>query len=572
MKKALLFLSMGCICGAMNAEMVAPKIFDTVSFQKISPDGRYIVSEMYGQVQIFDLVENTVYNYIDEYGTQSWSIGIGNAFSEQNILVGSAEIDSNTAYWQNGKWHSLPLTGEEKSNNMANGITADGSRICGTVSIVEMTLDDATMTVPVMWQRNEEGTYDNYVILPHPEADYSGRAPQYVTAISISPDGKTIAGTVTDCAGRLVMPIVYTENENGEWSYSLPMEKFINPNHVELPPYPGEYPMWPDAKDYMTDEEIEAYNAAYDEWVANFYQGEMPEYTAYMTEEEKASYEAAYDNWQKEATEFEEKQSLFLEALDEICSASTSIVFNNILLSPDGKQIAVTAITVVPDPNSWIPGGTKEIPHIWTIDLASGEIQKYEDAEANLHGWYADGTITAWGNIWDANPAAYILKDGKSTSFVDYINGINPELQAWVKENMTHVVESYDWETEEVIQEEGLYVGLPLFSADMKTLACWTPTMWDYDIMYQGYVFDLAQFNGVNSAVAAGDLAVYVNQAGDIVVNGDAATLRVYNLQGVCVASASNVSGVVDVTLASGVYVVKAVSANGVVNVAKVVK
>ncbi|MDE6288420.1 MAG: T9SS type A sorting domain-containing protein [Muribaculaceae bacterium] len=573
MKKTLLLLSLGCVSGMMSAEMVAPKIFAPAVFQKMTPDGRYVVSEMYGMVQIFDLVENKSYDYFDENANDMWSVGIGNSFNEQCVLVGSAQTESNAAYWQNGKWYSLPLTGEEKNTNIANAITPDGSRICGTVSIVEMTLDDATMTVPVLWQRNAEGTYDNYIVLPHPEADHTGRAPQYISAISISPDGKAVAGTVTDCQGRLITPIVYTENENGEWSYSLPMSQFINPENIEIPENPGEYPEWPDAKKYMTPEEVAAYEAAYDEWVQNFYQGDMPEYADYMTAEEKAQYEAAYTAWQEEAAVFEEKQTVYLDALEEICNTSVSCLDNNVFFSPDGKSIAVTAVTFVPDPDSWIPGGTKDVDHVWTIDLASGAIQKYEDCEAHVNNWYPDGTIVAWGNLWGENPESYLLKDGKSTSFYDYLTSINPELKAWVDENMKHVVEIYDWETEEVIQQEGIYVGVPVFSADMKTVASFTSTSaWAPELMYEGYVFDLAQFDGVNSAVAAADLQVSLNEAGDIVVNGVAATLEVYNLQGVCVASAANVSGVVNVNLANGVYVVKAVSAAGVVNVAKVVK
>lgn len=570
MKKTLLFLSLGCISGMMNAEFVAPRIYDTVSFQKMSPDGHYIVSEVYGQVQIFDLFENSVYDYMDESGIQTWGVGIGNAFNELNTLVGSAVTENNAAYWQNGKWYSLPLTGEEKSSNIANGISADGSRICGTVSIVEMTFDDATMTLPVVWERNSEGTYNNYVILPHPDVDHTGRAPQYISAISISADGKTIAGTLTDCQGRLITPIIYTENEDGEWSYSLPMQQFINPNHIEIPEDPGEYPAWPDAKDYMTEDEVAAYNAAYDEWAANYYQGEMPEYTDYMTAEEKALFEAAYAEWQEEAAIFEEKQTLFLDTLEEIANASISTLANNVFLDKEGKKIAVTAITQIPDPNSWF--GVRDEESVWVLNLENNDIVKYENADAHVNYWYEDGTLVAWGNIWSENPEAFVLKDGKATPFRDYICGVNNEIQEWVKENMTHITEVYDWDTEEVIEQEDLYVGLPLFSADMKTVACWTPTPWDYTIMYQGYVFDLSQFDGVKSVVTPGDLKVYVNEAGDIVVNGVAATLEVYNIQGVCVASASNVSGVVNVSLANGVYVVKAVSAAGVVNVAKVVK
>lgn len=574
MKKILLFLALGCVGANVNAEIKAPKIYDSVSFQKISNDGNLIASEVYGAVQIFDVKGNTQYDYIDETGgLEPYGLGIGNAFSKDNVLVGYAGGEANAAYWQNGKWTLLPLSDETSRSNIANGITPDGSRICGSVGVLEITLDDATMVLPAVWERGADGTYGKYTILPHPTQDFLGRAPQYITANTISDDGKTIAGTMTDCVGRLVTPVLYTQNEAGEWSYSLPMEKYFNPDKIEVPEYPGEYPQMPDATDYMSDEEIAAFNEAYQKWVDSFYEGEMPEYADYMTADEKAKYEEAYNKWLAEATEFEAKQDVYLDALEEIYNSSTGIVYNNILVSHDGKKIAVTAIRVEPDPNGWWPGATKDINNVWIIDLEGGETVKYEDALANVHAWNSDGSISAWGSIWDNNPAAYILANGKATSFYDYLTALSPELKEWVDENMSHVVETYDWETEEVIQSEECYVGLPLLSGDLKTLACWTPTPWDYDILYQGYVFDLAQFGGVDSAVVAGDdLKLYVDKAGEITVAGEAASLEVYNLQGVKVESAGHVSGPVDLKLDKGAYIVKAVSPAGKVAVAKVVK
>lgn len=572
MKKALLLLSLGCISGVMTAEMVAPKVFDLVSFQKISPDGRYVASEMYGSVQIFDLVANTSYDYFDETGMTPYGVGIGNSFGAGNILVGYAGGDEKAAYWQNGKWTLLPLGESDSHSNMANGISGDGSRICGTVCVIEMTLDDATMSVPALWQRNDDGEYETYTILPHPTVDFTGRAPQYVTALAISADGKTIAGTMTDCAGRLVTPVIYTQNDKGEWSYTLPMEKYINPNKIELPEDPGDYPQMPAAADYMSQEEIDAYNAAYDAWAAGGYEGDMPEYADYMSDENKALYNAAYSAWQAEAKVFEEKQEKYFEALNEIYESSVGIIYNNILLNPEGTQIAVTVVTEVPDPNGWFPGATKEINHVWILPLDGSEPVKYEDAECTAHTWNSDGSISGWGSIWAENPAAYILKDGNATSFRSYLTNIDSELTEWVNTNMKHVVETYDWDTEEVIQTEDYYVGLPLFSEDMKTLVSWTPTPWDYDIMYQGYVFDLSQFNGMHSAVVNDELKVYVDHAGTVIVDGTAVSVQVYNLQGVCVATANNISGATGITLETGAYIIKAVSENGTTSVAKVVK
>lgn len=568
MKKLLLLLSLGCIGATMSAEF-APKTFDLTVFQKMSPDGRYVVSEFYGSIQIFDLVENTSYDYIDPDGMMTYTAGMGNSFNAQNVFVGCAETDANAAYWKDGEWHSLPLVDETAFSNIANGITPDGSRICGTVGQVEkITLDDALMSVPAIWNLNADGTYDQCVTLPHPTTDFLGKVPQYITALAISDDGKTVAGTITDCAGRLVSPIVFTEDADGEWSYKLPMERFCNPDKLELPEDPGEYPSEPDPTTYMTEEKAQEYNDAYNEWMETW-QGDAPDPKSYMTEEQIAEYDAAKAAYETAVEEYDQKQEEYYGVLDAIYTTSTGIEFNNIGLTPDGKKIVVSTVTSVPDPNSWF--GTKEIPHVWVIDLETEEIFAYEDAEANFNAINADGSITAWGDINAEEPTAYILKDGVTTSFYDYLTAISPECKEWVDENMKHEVEVYDYETEELTTVERICVGYPLFSADNKVVACWTPTPWDWGIMYQGYVFNFNETDAVK-AIATSDLRVGVNKAGEIVVKGTAASLEVFNLQGVCVFKAANVSGVVAESLPAGAYIVKATAADGLAKVAKVVK
>lgn len=90
---------------------------------------------------------------------------------------------------------------------MANGVSGDGSRICGTLDPGVVDSEKSPLAIPVIWELQSNGTYSEPIILPHPETDWKGECPHSVTAITISEDGNTIVGQVKTpiCSGDLSM-------------------------------------------------------------------------------------------------------------------------------------------------------------------------------------------------------------------------------------------------------------------------------------------------------------------------------------------------------------------------------
>ena len=70
-------------------------------------------------------------------------------------------------------------------------------------------------------------------------------------------------------------PIIYTQNENGEWSYTLLMENKFRPEGMEWPKYPENLPKSPEAIDYMTDEMRNSYTQAMNDWADGGYDPDL---------------------------------------------------------------------------------------------------------------------------------------------------------------------------------------------------------------------------------------------------------------------------------------------------------
>lgn len=569
-------------CPATNA-IKTPTLYPGASFHAFSANGRYVVSSVNGAVTIYDLQEGTQKEFYDENMEHEYSLGHGNSMNaDGSILLGSTKSDSDAAYYNGTEWVQLDVPNEAMTN-LSNSVTPDGKRICGSVGAHETTiLEDALMQVPAYWDRKEDGTFGECHILPHPTTDFFGRTPQYVTALGLSDDGKIIVGQVVDCAGAMAVPIVYTQADNGEWSYTMPTKHLFNPDNITPVENPGESPECPEEKNYMTAEEIAAYEAALDAYYAqeNPWEGDLPypEYSTYMTEEEKAAFNAAYQQWETEQAAWSEKYAAFDTYYYSVIESSPLFVFNNCFISGDGKTLATTIELTVPsdDPMAWPP--FKTVYYTASIDVATGNLVKYDNGKSiSPTGFLADGTILAGSQIGSFPMEGFLLRDGEITSILDYLNGISPEYGAWIKQNMTHEVLTgyeYDETNEEFIEvyEELTYTGLPIATPDMSKLAFWNDCPWDFMGFAEGVVIDLTSEAGISDVAADKGQKTVVDADGNLVVASDVTSVAVYNLAGSLVATASNPSGKVALDLNSGVYVVKVVHANSGDEVLKITK
>lgn len=565
MKRSLLLLcgAAGLSLSAAAQTFVAPTIHENLSFQHISPDGRFVVSEVYGNLTILDLKENKSYEYLaDDTGTIYYTAGLGNSVSNTGVVLASTQSICDAAYWQDGEWHNLNVPeGGSGLNHLSHGITPDGKRICGNVGVHEVDINkDALMCAPAYWDLKDDGTYGEFHRLPHPELDWSGRTPQYVTAVAISDDGRVIAGQVVDCSGFLCSPIVYTQADNGEWSYSLPGADMINPDKIELPAYPGENSMAPEAVDFMSPEKRAEYEAAYTAWVQSGFEGDAPEGTDYLTPEQAAAYEAAYSEWETASDEWMVKYNEWYDAFSEVISSSAAFTFNNVCLSPDGTSYVATRETEMESPDSWWP---IMISDPYVFDVATGKVTfSLEGSGISVTQMPSNDVILGWNGMDSFPCKGYVIKDGVVTPLDEYLCAVSTELKTWVDENMTQTIEDYDYETDEVTTVTAVNTGMPIASADLKTMAVWSSTPWNWDLTCIGYIFDLSAAGGVQSAVAAGSI-IKADARGNLHVAPSVAAVTVYDLAGSAVMTVEHPSAVIECKLPRGVYVARATLADG---------
>lgn len=578
MKKSLLFC-LAAATGITTAFAAEPTLYPGYSFNQISANGRVAASEVFGMVTIYDLTTGSFTSFgPTEESYDEYSLGLGNCFNaDGTILLGSTTGACDAAYYQNGEWHQLDVPDPDMTN-LSNGITPNGSRICGSVGLSPMTIDeDVLMQVPAYWDRNKDGGYGEYHILPHPDKDFFGEKPQYVTAISISKDGKTIVGQMVFSSGGMTVPVVYQEDEKGEWSYTLPTKELFNPAGLEPVEYPGDGFAGPSQEQFMSEEEIEAYYAALEEYYANWPPTtDYPEYENFMSDEEKDAYKEAYDKYKEAYDAWQEKSDAYWEYYDGVLNSSPNFVFNNALISTDGKYVVTTLSK--PDPNADpLAGRNTDIYTPCSIDIATGTLTPANTDLSLLASGVADnGVILAANTIGSKPMTGYIIKNGEIQTIQEYIASINPAYGEWIVKNMTHEVvvgydEGYDEDYDEII-EEVVYTGIPVATPDMSVISIWNDRSWDYSYEYfaESVVFDMNATTGISTIAASNKNLSVAN--GQLIIPAGFASVEIFNVSGACVKNFSGAEGAVKLNLGNGAYIAKGTRIDGSVSVIKFAK
>lgn len=567
---------------AASASIIAPNLYDEMAIKAISADGNVAVSDLNGVVTVIDLATGNqrVFapdeNYINYYG-----IGYGSPITaDGSVIVGNTIESGNACYLDADGWHSLKVA-DESMVNFAHGITADGSRICGCIGTHEMSInEDVLMGVPAYWDRNADGTYGDPVVLPHPVLDLYGQTPQYVTAVCISDDGKTILGQMTDCMGAMVIPVLYKQDDKGEWSYSLPTQHLFNPEGLTPVENPGEYsgPAYPSEESFMTEEEIAAYDAAVTAWYETR-EGDFPQYDSYMTDEEKAAFAAAKAEYLEAYSKYDELFSAYQDYFYNVLAASANFEFNSIAMSPDGKLMASSSMAEIenPDPMGWFPTITVYYP--WVINLENGDITKYEG-----NGSLLVSDVTDKGEVLASNPASMgefaliegiILSDGVGTKVTDMLHGIDPEYTEWFKTNLSHEIADYVYneETEEYeeVYNEYVFTGTPVATPDLSVIAFWNNADWDYGMSGQSVLIQRNDLGSVDT-VTLESKGLALDAAGNLCVADDVVSVEVFDVAGACVLSVDAPASTVALPLESGVYVARATHASGATEAIKIAK
>lgn len=582
MKKILLAAGLAALSGiglSAAENTIEPMVVADIQVTSLSPDGKMAVSALEGRMVIFNLATEEEFVYEpDEIAGAFYDGGLGNSVSATGVVLGSTKNNLDAAYWQDGAWHSLNVPRPEMSN-MTNGITPDGKVICGSVGMASVSLDEALepMLVPAIWTLKEDGTYSDAVLLPRPEKDFTGRVPQCITAVSISDDGKTIAGQMVDYSGFLTVPLVYKMNEEGEWSCAIVHSELINPENLTLPEDPGESPVMPEMKDFMSQEEIDEYEADYLAWeeecmaTGNWDYENCPDMSSYISAENKAAYDAAYAEWAVLQDEWYAKFEAFNEVFRQICDKALRIQFNNIILSTDGKRLLSSWQRPDDDPMAWMP---KDLSCPIMYNLEDDTFKKYElDADVVATAMGADYTILATEYATIRTAVACAPGSDEFIPLEEYIRPRNHALAEWMDENMKHDIPYWNVETEQEGVLEGMMcTGVPRCNPSMTMLVTTVEDLWEYAASCYSYILPMSDGAGLKDIAGDRDqIAVRISKGGLVNLQGDVDRLVITDLNGRVMFDLVPSSDTISTGLPAGIYIVKAIAADGTSTVVKAV-
>ena len=561
------------------------KKYEGLLFDKMSPNGQWTTQAMQGSVVIFNRADSVFYVYGEEEGS-AYSIGQGNAINNDGIIVGGIS-DSQPAYWQDGEWNLLPLAEADTIvYNSADAITPDGRRIAGSLACSRWGLDNNNqMLAPVVWTKGEDGKYGLYQRLPQPTKDFSGRAPQYITARSISADGKTIFGQIVDYTGMYPCLIVYKEDAEGKWSYQTLGQELLYKEGTEFPAWPNYEPKQPKIQNYMSEEELTEYNdamALYEDSVDLYYQGLIDKYPSYplyddylKNETKKEEYTQASDKYKKEYKAYQDSTNVFYDVFYEACT-NKAFGSNEVVTSENGRYY-VSSLSC-PDPN----GDPLALePEIITVPVCF-DLQAEKPTMIQLDGndiitcsVLNDGTVFMASPSMEYTRNAYVIPTGskKAMSFFDWMKAKNLPAYNWMTENLSfdYTGVKYDEDGNEILVNvpDSLIAGTISVNPEGTVFSAFLWDAWSLEDkgQYISYFIDLNPASGVAAPKAeATEVKVYPNPTTDILyIDGDICKINIFDLSGRVVYESSSVSSSIPMASIAGrgTYLVKLTTTDG---------
>lgn len=492
--------------------------------QKIGKDGVLVAGETTdGSYFTYNTRTNQKNYYLECHG------GMGNCIAENGRMVGSDKRTSKGVIMADGKTIPIPSLNIFPESYL-HGITWDGSRLCGLLSNPALDgnfLDydfNGQMYVPFYCDIDADGTIGQPVILDHPEKDFFNATPQFCSAVWISDDGKTIAGQVIDNTGFYMYPVVYSQGDDGEWSYSLPSESLFNMNNEYVPEYPPFEMKVMQVTDFMTPEEQLEFEAALAD--PDFEGSPYDFLPLFMTPEELEAYNEWYAEYQEYSWEYE--NVILVQYYSQLISVVQNSVFfeeNSLALNPEGTMLASPQEIAYLFPDETIPRSFY-IPYIF--DLTEKTYRKVGEqfSRWNTNQLLSDGTLVVCtpnvsGYSPDSTPVHSAVLLPGSDEFIDVADwaaGLDPSWGAWMKEYLYHNLPVSTDEQGTWIYKDMYVTGLVAVSDDAKVLSGgvdgWS---WDYDAgMYFSYILEGPTSAGIEQreAIDAADSWIVYNMQG----------------------------------------------------------
>ena len=458
----------------------------------------------------------------------------------------------------------LPLAGtEDEYSSACAGGPDDGSFLAGNVSFIERFQDEGVHTQqPVIWYRNASGEYDLYEKLPFNKIDFSKRPAQGAYILGVSCDGLRIFGRAIDYSGLVYLPVMWERSsaQSKDWSYKEFCTDYEFNKEKPVPEWPQYKPAEPDATEYWSEEEAEAYNKALElyndsvkkaDWTLPA--DEREPYPTYDPRKHKDdffdkstpegierynSYAEAYNVYVAEGEVFNDSVSLFNDRFyDYITEDRFNIL--NMSISQNGKYMVTT---------------TRHKSVVINSDT--------EEVTAINEGYYPtavldDGTVFL-GQIvgmppFDRIPSVY--ENGAVIGFGEWVKKRSEKAYKDLEDNF------YDMHLGVVSSNNPDGVVFGGFNQS------------DFDSGYKGWIMNLAAYDDYTTGIAASkisedDIKIFPNPAVEYIEIGgtDRADVRIFSVNGSCVYNKAGVSGRISVSsLARGTYIVEVRSGNDVV-------
>lgn len=466
-----------------------PILYDSYG-HKISRDGSFSTGEAVSLESSWG--RNNITKEVFLY--EAASCGDGNNISKDHQVVGTDKLFMKAAFLLPDQDPELIPSLEKYSESFAHGISWEGTRLCGILANPNSSGDDQldvdlqTMSyLPFYCDINPAtGEVSEPVILPTPKKDFFGIVPQYCTATFISDDGKTILGQVIDNSGYFIYPIVYQEDNNGNWDYTLPSEKLFNPDKLDLPVWPKPEMRAPQAENFINNPELKAlFLKMLEDNQNNPYDNPDPyrllnPYTAgsdaLMTKDEYDAYVEALIEYEKYEVEYQTKINEYYEQFSIFISKSPHFLQSSMAMNSVGTMIAQTQIITK---LSGIQPVEYLIPMVF--NLMDGSYKKLGDdfSELQITQILPDGTLIAVSPkpgpaTPDLTPQhSYVCPpDGDSfILFEDYIKESNPDVYSWMQEFLFHKIPIGYNEEQDIIEKPMTVTGLVAVSDDFTTIS-----------------------------------------------------------------------------------------------------
>lgn len=548
MKRTILSGTLALMAGIACAQLANPAIYENETLMFVSPNGLWAAgTDSSGKL----ILKNLETNQTQTFGTAYICPTAGNPVSNNGILV-AADTKSELVYWKNGKWNYLKLQSGILDLYIA-GISADGSTICGNLAEF-----NETSYVPVVWTEMADGSYSKPVYLPYPQFDHNGESPQRVTAISISNDGKVIAGQYLDSEGTITRPIIYIRESDGSWSYRMPGEEMYS--LLEEIPSKPEIPDYPNPLNYMSEEKA----AAYKEMTS---QGRYPDPEEYMTPEQAQAYHDALTQYSEDINNYFDRltewDTEYQKYLSQIC-----ILGNNYaMISGNGRYYA--SVRQISSDGGGIELGYSLYPVVF--DLSDDSYTLYpSDLTMVVSAVANDGTILTYSTSESVSGTeqAYAILPGsiQPEPLEDYIKPINLLLASWMNDNMVNSV-AVSTQGTSYVYGDFMCSGAPVATPDLSTIVSSISTT---NLWQNPKASCLTYLLPVKEASTSGVEEALVENGGEFkIVNGsielknDIGSLAIYDLSGSLVYRENHPGATVTPSLTKGIYILKVEVANG---------